>query len=423
MSMPASFLGGAGDRLLPVSVPFRFFLTAAGFHVLAWGLLLIGADELGGFSGGPGYVLAAIHILTLGVLAMTAIGASYQLLPIATRQALLRVWPARLSYWLLVLGIPVLAYGMIGLADATAYLGGGLVCAGLIVFAALTAENLRRANSMPIVAAHGWGAMVALLVLAGLGLVLILDFDLGILADHQGWALIHMIVASFGFMGLLVLGFSQVLIPMFVLSRALPPGPGWAHLGLSLGGLVLFSAGVVLNSQVLQIFAGCVGFLGALVYVWLMRGALKTAMRRRQGISFILIKGSWGGLVLALAIGLVELFEVGIPNGAALFGFTMLVGWLLTFLLGILQRIMPFLASMHVQNRAGKPPLLSELTPELPAKIHLVCHFLAFSICFAGIILDAGSVVRLGAAIGFAGSLAFLAFAGTVVFRLSSPNS
>ncbi|MCV0429382.1 MAG: hypothetical protein K5905_28375, partial [Roseibium sp.] len=97
MSMPGSFLGGAQDRLLPASIPFRFFLAACLFQVLAWAVLLLAADDLAGYRGGPGLVLAAIHLATLGVLAMTAIGASYQLLPVVTRRPLVRDWPARLS--------------------------------------------------------------------------------------------------------------------------------------------------------------------------------------------------------------------------------------------------------------------------------------------------------------------------------------
>ena len=43
------------------------------------------AADWPGFAGGLGWPLAALHLVTLGVLAMTAIGASLQLLPVATR--------------------------------------------------------------------------------------------------------------------------------------------------------------------------------------------------------------------------------------------------------------------------------------------------------------------------------------------------
>ena len=47
---------------------------------------------MAGFRGGLGATLASVHLLTLGILATTAIGASVQLLPVATRRTLRAVW-------------------------------------------------------------------------------------------------------------------------------------------------------------------------------------------------------------------------------------------------------------------------------------------------------------------------------------------
>jgi len=198
VSMAGSFLGGAKDRLLPVSIPFRFFLGAAAFQVLAWAVLFLGAADLPDFTGGTGAILAAIHLLTLGVLALTAMGASYQLLPVVTRQPLARTWPARLSFWLIAPGVAVLTYGMATTHTEALNPGAGLVSAGLLVFTGLTADNLRRAGSMPVVAAHGWGALVALVGLVAIALVLIGNIGVGFLDDPAGLALVHMILASFG---------------------------------------------------------------------------------------------------------------------------------------------------------------------------------------------------------------------------------
>lgn len=413
-------MGGAKDRLLPASVPFSFFLAAAGFHVLAWGVLFVGAPDLAAFSGGPGPVLSAIHLLTLGVLALTAMGASYQLLPVVTRRPLARVWPTRLSFWIMIPAILVLAYGM-GTSDPTMMtVGGGLVIIGLLVFALLTADNLRRAGSMPVIAAHGWGALVALVGFAGLGLLLIVDFDRGVLADRGGLASLHMGLAVFGFMGLLVLGLSQVLIPMFVLSPGLPARVGWAQLALVIVALGLFSAGVLLALPIV-ILAAFVPAGGAVfAHFHLMRTALRTSMRKRLGLSFVMIRMSWRFLGVSLLIALALVLDWPLPNAPALFGFVVLVGWLLTFLTGILQRIMPFLASMHASGLPGGPPLLSSLTADTPLKIHAFCHFAAIALIAAGIVFDVTPAIRLGAAIGLVGALAFAGFTLNVVVQLKA---
>lgn len=421
MNMPGSFLGGAKDRLLPASIPFRFFLAASGFHILAWITLFAGADELADFRGGTGMVLAAVHLLTLGVLALSAMGASYQLLPVVTRQPLLRTWPARLSFWLMLPGILVLTAGMSMSDQAAMIAGAGLASAGLLTFTILTADNLARAGSIACVAAHGWGALAALSAVTGLGMLLSAGISPDFLPDFSDMAVTHMVLAIFGFMGLLVIGLSQVLIPMFVLSRSLPPRLGWVQLGLAIVALGLFTSGMLTQRPILVLAAFGPAFGACLVYFLLMRGAFKSSMRKRLGLSFVLIRLSWVFFGLGLAIGLGIQMGVPIANGPVLFGFVTLVGWLLTFLIGILQRIMPFLASMHAANRLGRPPLLSELSAELPLQIHAVCHFLALALCSLGIVLDLKIFIQIGAVAGVTGAVAFTAFAINVLIQLKRP--
>ena len=111
-SAAGTFLAGATSRLLPASIPFRFFGAAIVYHLLAWLALLAGADGWPRFAGGFGWPLAALHLVTLGVLVMTAIGASLQLLPVATRQPVRSTrWPAAV-WWLYTPGVAAVALGM-----------------------------------------------------------------------------------------------------------------------------------------------------------------------------------------------------------------------------------------------------------------------------------------------------------------------
>ncbi len=416
--LAASFLGGAKSRLLPASVPFRYFAAAAGFHVLAWLVLLVAADELPGFIGGPGRLLAAIHLLTLGVLVMTAMGAAFQLLPVATRRPLVRTWPARLGFWLLTPGTAGLAYGMTSGHHLAMAAGGASVTASMIIFAAIVGDNLRRAGDIPVVVAHGWAALVSLAVLAGLGLALIGDFETGFLPDHQAAALAHLIIAGFGFMGLLVFGFSHVLIPMFALSRTLPARLAWSQLWLACAACVVATGAALMDSPAGLAMASVIGLGASAVYLWLMRTALQTGMRKRLGLSFVLIKMSWAALLVCLVLGLAVALGAPVPNGATLFGFILLAGWLLTFLTGILQRIMPFLASMHAAGKGGKPALLSELTADLPLTVHAGCHIGAVVLCSFAILLNSALLARLGAALGLTGALAFAAFVYLILVKL-----
>jgi hypothetical protein len=230
--LAASFLAGAKSRLLPASIPFRFFVTAAILHVVMWLVLLTDADHVTSFRGGPGPGLATAHLLTLGVLTTTAIGASVQLLPVATRRTIAAVWPVKLVFWLTIPGIVTLIAGMYTSRTGVLIAAAVITGVGLLLFAALLADNLRRARALAVVAAYGWGALCALVVLIGLGIWLAIDYETGALADHGAVALAHMILGGFGFMGLLALGLSHVLVPMFALAAAPERTPSLVGFGL-----------------------------------------------------------------------------------------------------------------------------------------------------------------------------------------------
>jgi hypothetical protein len=420
MTLAATFLAGAKSRLLPASIPFRFFAAAAIFHVLMWTALFVGAEELTSFRGGPGPALAAVHLLTLGVLTTTAIGASVQLLPVATRRALVAVWPIKLVFWLTVPGIAAMVAGMFTGQMTVLIAAATVTTLGLLLFAALLADNLRRAGSLPVVAAYGWAALAALVLVAALGLALAFDYEVAALPDHGAAGLAHMILGGFGFMGFLALGFSHVLVPMFALAAAPAKRPSFVGFALALAGLALGTLGALTNSTLALTSAALVGLGAAGLHVWLMQHVLRTGMRKRLGLSFLLIRAAWIMLPATLCVGLAALHGLAGTNGQTLFGFLLLGGWLLTFLLGVLQRILPFLASMHVPRSAGgAPPLMSELAASGPLWLHAVCHAVALLLLAVSIIADAPWLARAGAATGLIGAIAFAWFTAAIVRRVA----
>jgi hypothetical protein len=67
---------------------------------------------------------------------------------------------------------------------------------------------------------------------------------------------------------------------------------------------------------------------------------------------------------------------------------------------------------------AGKPPLLSELTAEQPLKLHAWCHLAALALITVGILADVTLLIRIGAAVGAVGAVAFGWFAYLLLRRL-----
>ena len=414
-----AFLGGAAGRLLPASVPFRYFATAVAYHVLAWLALLAGARDAPRFAGGLDWPLAALHLTTLGVVVMTAIGASLQLLPVATLQPVrAQRWAAAL-WWLYTPGVAAVALGM-GL-PAPAVLGAGAVAvvAALLVFAALFARNLWGAAGMPVVIAHGWVAWVSLAVALVTALSLAGTYVGAPALDRRAALALHVAFAAYGFMGMLAVGLSCILVPMFALSEAPAERPALASCVLAAVALVLagLAAGGVVP-MALRTAAIAAGAVAVALHLALMQRALRTGMRRDLGRGFLLVRGAWAMLAASLALALPVTLELPVAGIATLFGIALVPGWLLTFLLGMLQRIVPFLASLHAPRGAGRRPTPSMLTAERPLAIHGYCHAGALTALCVAAILDSALFAGAAAVLGAAGAAAFAVFFVTTLRRM-----
>lgn len=415
---PASFLGGAIGRLLPPSVPFRFFGAAAVFHLLAWLALLASASDVARFRGGLGWPLAALHLITLGVLVMTALGASIQLFPVATRQPLRSVRAPMLAWWLYAPGVALTTVGIGARFVPLLVTGAMLVALGLVIYAVVLARNLVGARGMPVVVAYGWTAWVSLVVALAAALSLVGAYaGVPTLARDAALAL-HVPFAAYGFLGMLALGLAHVVVPMFALSQATDERAAFAAFALALVALALAGIAAFTLRMPLLIAAASTGIVAVTLHWRAMQAAIRTGMRRDLGRGFLLVRVGWAMLVANLLVALV--LAAGVPLDAlpTLFGATLIVGWLLTYVLGMLHRIVPFLASMHAARGKHRPPTPSSLAAGRAPALHVVAHLAAVALLILAIVVDSVWLVRAAALVGAAGAAAFLFFIANVIARM-----
>jgi hypothetical protein len=418
-----AFIGGAKGRLLPASIPLRFFGAAVVFHLLAWLALAAGATHWSQFSGGLGWPLAALHLITLGTLGMAVLGAGAQLLPVATRQSAIGPGLLAAVWWLYTPGVAALALGM-GLARPE-LLGVGAVAVALALSAwgVLTARNLYGARGMPGVVGHGWIAMVALVVLLFSALSLIAVW-LGLPGLSRDTVLsLHLAFAPYGFIGMLSLGLSYVLVPMFVLSDTANEKQQLASLLLAATALLLAAlAAFGVAPRPLLTLAIVLGIGAVALHLWLMRQALRAGMRRLSGPSWLLVRLGWAGLVISLVLALALLAQLPVPRLGLWFGLCLIGVWQLSFLLGMLQRIAPFLAAMHGgSGRRARTP--SALTHDGALRLHLVCHNTALGLLALAIAIDSAWPTLAAAVVGSTGALAYGVFYVTLTRRMRVPDA
>jgi hypothetical protein len=429
------FLAGAASRLLPASVPFRWFGAAAVCHALAWLALAAGASQWPDWRGGLGWPLAALHLVTLGTLVASAIGASLQLLPVATRQAVR--WPraAALLWWWWLPGLALLAFGMGWPHPAAMAAGAVLVLAVLVAWALLLTLNLRGARGMPGVVLHGWGTVAALLLLVASAAALVALWN-GVLPlpglSRDSLRALHAAAGVLGVMGLLVLGLSTILLPMFALA-SVPEEREQLRCGAAaIAALALLAVAAWLPAAdgvglELRWTALAVATLALAQHVRSMRSLLARGLRGDLGRCGTLLRVGWACAALALlfaALGLVRADAGADEPWSALALLAAVGGWLLSTLFGVLQRILPFLASMHAARSAGRrPPTPSALALDAPLALHAWAHGAALLLLGVAIVTHSPLWLLAAAACGFAGALAFLVFFAVLLQRLRRASS
>ncbi len=348
------------EQAPPISIPFRFFLTAPLFGIVS-GLLLIWAGEAAMVSRWSPLVLSLTHLVTLGFLTMVMCGAMMQMLPVLAGSPVPGIGPVgAVSHLALSLGTGALAYAFIQGSAGWVKLALLLLGIGLGVFAIAAGLALARVKlSSPTVTGMRW-SLASLVITVALGMLLSMGF-FGIVALnnlpsytdlHLGWGLL-------GWMGLLLIGVSYQVVPMFQITPEYPRimrDHLTGSLFFGLAGWFLLEIGVIRGywsslvpgCWMLLVTAGFPLFAGTTLHI--------QRLRKRQVSDVTLI--FWRVGLIGILFGyLVWLIGRALPEAATAPWYPLLLGTLLLFggafplVNGMLYKIVPFLSWFHLQNR------------------------------------------------------------------------
>lgn len=343
--------GLALEKAPPLAVPGRFFLTAP-LYGLAAGVLLLALGPAVLQSRWAPATLAAVHLVTLGVLTMTMCGAWMQLLPVLVGAPLRRPRAVSLAVHApLALGAALLPAGFWLGSPPVLAAGAGALSAALLVFIAAAAAALRRAGARHA-SATGMGlALAALAVTLALGLLAAAPRVLPGLAGLAPPLALHVAWAAVGWVGLLVIGVALQVVPMFQMT---PPYPPWLarYLAPALFALlVLYALGhgvPAVRSVASALLAGGLAAFAATT--------LGLQVRRRRRVADVGV-GYWRlGMLSLLAAALLWIAGLALPAFATdprfpvLLGALYLAGFAVPVVVGMLYRILPFLVWLHLHQ-------------------------------------------------------------------------
>lgn len=390
----------------PFAAPLRFFLTAPVFGLLAAVLLVCEGPSMLLSRWGPA-TLAATHLLTVGFMLQIMLGALIQILPVVAGANLPK--PLRLAQGVhggLTLGGLLLAAGFL-LGIPSGLVGGAVVlAASILLFLVVAGGALFK---VPPTSPTIRGVKLALVGLLG---VITLGAPIALALAH-GWALplpmaelvdLHAGWGLGGWGGVLLAALSFVVVPMFQLTPGYPARPSWgfpvvmcgALLGWSLALLFDLEGGVRLFQGVLALAGG--GFVGLTLNLQRQRRRARADATYR----YWQLGLGGGGLALFMLLAATIYPPLGdVPGWSLLFGVLLIVGGFMPMIIGMLYKIIPFLAWMHLQNLGQAKvmaPSMNKLLLETEMQRQMWLYVAALALLAASVFLPAWLARPAGAA-------------------------
>jgi len=411
-----------------VTLPLRFIVTGllALFTGIGW--LIARPDILATYHYNQ-YVIAVTHLFALGWLCSVVMGAMYQLVPVALET---RLYSERLAKWQFAFHL----VGFVGMVwmfwtwnmKQVGHFGSVMaVSVGLFVYNLVrTLARVPKWNvtATAIAAALGW---ITFTIVAGLAIAAskcVYDSETG-LATAVGVSTVvgglravarfiarfdqisamhaHAHLSGVGFFTLLIVGVSYKLIPMFTLSELQNKRRAALSVALLNIGLVGSFLTILMRSPWKIAFALVI--VGALaIYGWELRAILRARKRANldRGLKYFLTAV---GLLAPLSLLSLILTWPSLPLNAFtgqlenLYGFLGFIGVVTFAIIGMLYKIVPFLAWFGVYSRhvgLAKVPSLGDMYSVRLQVLGYWSFLCGLAVTSGGIVLSSNTIVRTG---------------------------
>jgi len=391
------------DQAPPEDIPFRFFLFTPIFGIIAGVFIAIKGILLFSTTWHP-ETIALTHLITLGWLAMTMIGAFYQMVPVLVGGKVPFINLSRFVHFIFILGILAFVSGFffsLQLLFIIAIIS--LTVSFLIFIAQISISVFKQRADRPVVVAMRI-SILSLTFTVILGII-----SVGVFAgwwmfpfDRLSMKTAHITVGFLGWIGALIMGVGFHVIPMFYLSPPFPVKQAqWILRGIILC-LFLVTVGLLLNfDSIWIILAGSPGIAAVLMFVIKTYSMLK--QRKRKIVDSTLRYWKVGLIALPISMLFIVSYTFWQEEKILfLFGILFLIGFALSITSGMLYKIIPFLVWFHrFSSMAGQEgvPLLKDILSARSADWQWKIFIIMFFILAAGIIFQLDILIRFAGGI------------------------
>ena len=374
------------DQSPPIGAPFRFFLTAPFFGILA-GLLVLWSGEDVFVSRWTPAALAVTHLVTVGFMLHVMLGALLQILPVLVGATIARpMLVAAFVHASISLGALFLAAAFLSFEPSLFKVATLLLGFGVSVFVGTAARALHGISSTNSTTQGLKLSLLGLSVTVGLGVLL---------SSSLGWSLnvpliqLAEIHQSWGFVAwgtILVAAVAYVVVPMFQLTPAYPDWFGRWFSASTFAAVAMWSVSEFVGESIAStLFAAVMALLVAL-----FAGMTLNIQRKSKRASFDTNQHFWRvAMASALAACAVWLAAQALPlvgewqGWPVLCGVLVLFGSFMSVMIGMLYKIVPFLAWLHLQNQGqGRvmAPNMKKIIAEREMNRQMLAHLIAYAL-------------------------------------------
>ncbi|EKN69552.1 hypothetical protein BABA_09006 [Neobacillus bataviensis LMG 21833] len=382
-----------------IKLPFSFIFFSLISLVLSQILLLVNGQLMADGSFRIPQIWSSAHLLVLGWALMVAMGAMYQLVPVAF---LTKIWNEKfgfVQFFVTAAGIATFS-GMLYWSPKDALIPGIITLIGILMFLFQMFMTLKAQAKPTILTAFVGTALICLFMTISLGITLVYCLKTGFGAEYyQPIFKSHLLMGVTGWFTLLIFGFSYKMVPMFSLSHGFPMVQAKYVYGFYVTGLVATLISFFTDSSILLKFGFFLLFAGFSIFSWHISIIIKKRLKKKldKPFTFSLIAIGLGSIIHLAAFVLLWSHHFSALIGPLIYLYLLL--WIVLSIVGYLYKIAPFLWwTYKYSNEIGKAkvPTLKEMMNEKIITPVLSIFIAAVLIVFCALAMKSALLFNIG---------------------------
>ena len=348
-------------------LPLLFIAFSMLASILSQLILLLNGDLLVSGTFRLPAIWSAAHLFVLGWALMVAMGAMYQLVPVAF---LTPIWNEKFGF----VQFAITAGGIVFFSAALytrpqdALIPGIVTLVGILLFLVQMFMTLKSQAKPNILTLFVGSALVSLLATIMLGITLVFSMKTGFASDY--YLVIfksHILLGTAGWFSLLIFGFSYKMVPMFSLAHGFSMKPAPYIFMVYVSGIISLILSFYFVSRLLEAAGTFLLFAGFLLFAWHVKKIIDKRVKKKldRPFMFALFAIACGAVIHLAAF--VSSAAGMLPKMAGPMIFLYLVAWIAFSIIGYLYKIVPFLWWTHKYSKEigkQKVPALKDMMDE-----------------------------------------------------------